>query len=83
MISYSSRSGTKLAKHRGVNGTGVNTMTSLSLFPLLACFFVLALGAASVLKERGYHFDLRRKARRKDQGRAGGRRAEDRLVSAS
>lgn len=58
-------------------------MTSLSLIPLLACLFVLALGGASILRERGYDFDLRRRARGRRKGRAGGRRAEDRLVSAS
>ena len=59
-------------------------MTFLTYFALIACLFALVIGGLTILAERGYQFDLRRKSRRKGiDGRVGGRREDDRLLAAS
>ena len=59
-------------------------MTFLTYFALIACLFALAIGGLSMLAERGYQFDLRRRSRRKGMdGRQGGRREADRFLVAS
>lgn len=52
-------------------------MTLLSLVALIGCLFAIAMGFTVVLGERGYHFDLRRRDRRRRSGRVGGRREGD------
>lgn len=57
-------------------------MTTLTLIALFGSLFAVGIGFATIVGEAGYGFDLRKKNRRtaKD-GRAGGRRAEDRAAA--
>ncbi|MEM6991839.1 MAG: hypothetical protein AAF721_15130 [Myxococcota bacterium] len=55
-------------------------MTILTYVALTGCLLVLGLGAATMIAERGYHFDLRSKARRR--GITPERRASDRAIKA-
>ena len=48
-------------------------MTILSIFAMGASILVLGMGVATVVAERGYRFDLRRRR----SGGAQGRRSED------
>lgn len=59
-------------------------MSPLTIIALVAAMFSLAIGFATVLGEAGYSFDLRRRRsrRRGRDGRAGGRRSDDRLGTA-
>jgi hypothetical protein len=53
-------------------------MTALTLISLVGALFALAIGFATTLGHDGYRFDLRKQSRRRgDDGRVGGRRAED------
>lgn len=52
-------------------------MTLLTDIALFGCFFSLGLGALTLLREKGYSFDMRRRSRRRDGNREGGRRSED------
>lgn len=44
-------------------------MTILSIFAMGASILVLGMGVATVVAERGYRFDLRRRRGRSSQGR--------------
>ncbi len=54
-------------------------MTILTYIALTGCLLVLGLGAATVVAERGYSFDLRAKSRRRS---VGGRRESDAVLKA-
>ncbi|HLT35726.1 MAG TPA: hypothetical protein VK034_05560, partial [Enhygromyxa sp.] len=54
---------------------GAGGKTPMTIIAAAVCFFVLLLGAATVLRESGYEFDLRRRPNRR---MLGGRRADDR-----
>ena len=51
-------------------------MTLLTHIALIGCLLTLALGFLTILGERGYGFDLRRRSRRSAK-RDGGRRSDD------
>ena len=53
----------------------------MTAFALIGSLSALAIGFASVLGEGGYSFDLRRKNRRKDSNRVGGRRFDDAVTA--
>ena len=56
-------------------------MTTLTIVALLGSLFAVGIGFATTVGESGYRFDLRKNSRRKAQdGRGGGRRAEDRAA---
>ncbi len=57
-------------------------MSFITYFAIIAAVSVAAMGVLSLLAERGYSFDLRRRNRRSGKdGRAGGRREDDRLAT--
>ncbi len=59
-------------------------MSFITYFAVIAAISVAAMGILSVLAERGYSFDLRRRNRRSGKdGRLGGRREDDRAVAAA
>ncbi len=53
-------------------------MSIMTIVALIASIVALTIGTASIVGETGYRFDLRRKRRRKDGDRLGGRREADR-----
>lgn len=57
-------------------------MTAMTIVALVGALFAVGIGFASIVGESGYEFDLRKKSRRNGKdGRAGGRRAEDRAAA--
>jgi hypothetical protein len=52
-------------------------MGIISLIGIWTAVFIIAVGVFTMLRERGYRFDLRRGPRRRDDDRVGGRRNSD------
>jgi hypothetical protein len=52
-------------------------MGIISIIGIWAAVFIIAVGVLTMFRERGYHFDLRRGPRRRNDDRVGGRRDHD------